>query len=212
MPLTRLPLTTGVSGTLAVGNGGTGVTNADDIGNFVKIDSQSGTDLSSVNALDIDLPDTYKAFKLDIHFKPKTDGAHLYFRFSTDGGSSFYSGSSDYGYAMTHIYNSTDNITDNEQDSDSSQIFLSKGLGNNTGNNEGFNAVMNIKPIHTESSKNQANQVTWAGTRLTGGTVTIFTTGTGILRATQTVKVDACRLLFNTGDIREYFYHLWGEK
>ena len=37
MPLTRLPLTTGVSGTLAAGNGGTGVTSADAIGNLVKL-------------------------------------------------------------------------------------------------------------------------------------------------------------------------------
>ena len=182
------------------------------VGSFNLIESTSGTDLSSVNALDINLPDTYKAFKLDIHFKPKTDGAHVYLRFSTDGGSSFHTGSSDYGYAMTHIFNSTDNDTDNEQDSNNSEIFLSKGIGNNTGNNEGFHAVMDIKTIHTESSKKQANQVTWSGTRLTGGTVTMFTTGTGILRATETAKADACRLLFNTGDIEEYFYHLWGQK
>ena len=59
MPLNRLPLTTGVSGTLPIGNGGTNVTTSADLantGNLVKIATNTVTsgdqyitfDLSSV--------------------------------------------------------------------------------------------------------------------------------------------------------------------
>ena len=79
MALTRLN-NNAIGETITAAKGGTGVTSADEIGNFVKIDSQSGTDLSNISSLDIDLPDTYKSFKLNIHLKPETNTTHVHFR------------------------------------------------------------------------------------------------------------------------------------
>ena len=183
-----------------------------DAGSFNLIESTSGTDLSSISSLDIDLPDTYKSFKLNIHLKPETNNAHVHFRLSSDGGSSFHSASDTYSYAMGMIFNSTDDNIDVEQSGASTYIFLSKGIGNATNNPQAFNATMFFRPIHTESSKKQTNQVSWQGTRVTDTNDTIYTHGTGRLRATDSLKADACRFFFSSGNVEEYFYHLWGEK
>jgi len=84
MPLTRLPLTTGVSGTLAAGNGGTGVTSVDSIGNLVKVATATFSADASVEFTSLSDYDYY-----EFHFynmKPTTDGNNtLLLSASTDG-------------------------------------------------------------------------------------------------------------------------------
>jgi len=182
--------------------------------NFVSgaelVESTSGIEQSGLTSLTIALPETYKSFKLDIHLKPENDNSHVYCRFSSDDGATYHESANNYGYSMLMIYNSTDGDTDNEQSNGATAIFLSKGVGNNTTNAEAFNAVMDIKPIHTESSKNQANQITWSGTRITNDNATYLTTGTGILQATYTAKANYFKIYFSSGNVEEYFYNLWG--
>ena len=117
MPLTRLPLTTGVSGTLAAGNGGTGVTSADEIGNLVKLEDINVT--STVSSVEINIDYSgYTAFKLVINHLEKTgtSSSNLQFRVKRDGQSTFDSGSNTYGnqgilYDTAATRNDNSNVT-----------------------------------------------------------------------------------------------------
>lgn len=87
MPLTRLPLTTGVSGTLPVGNGGTNVTSAADLantGNMVKIATATFSADASVEFTSLSDYNYYEFHFYDM--KATTDGNNnLLFSASTDG-------------------------------------------------------------------------------------------------------------------------------
>ena len=102
MPLTRLPLTTGVSGTLAAGNGGTGVTSADEIGNLVLLNSQTASSSSSITFSSTYLTSTYKKYFLDYtDVTLSSDSSYTTFTVSYDNGSNYVSS----GYRSLKIFN-----------------------------------------------------------------------------------------------------------
>ena len=209
MALTRLN-NNAICETITAAKGGTGVTSADDIGNFVKIDSQSGTAQSDLADVRIELPETYRAFRLYWRWKPETDTANLYSKFSTDGGSSYHNSSGNYKLASFYNYTSTDNTIDNNYSNSSSVLHVSTSVGNNTANAEGNSFIMDIQPINTESSVNQQNIVHWSGTRMNESNTIIGMHGVGSLEATYTAKMNYILFYPSSGNIEDYFYTLYG--
>ena len=131
MPLTRLPLTTGVSGTLAAGNGGTGVTSADNIGNFVLLNS--GT-ISSVTSFEFDnthITDTYKFYEVNFTFYTGTNNFDYYLQTSTDNGSNYSGGASDYAWTFTTV--GTQGSFSGLFDQDDSGMVLAKNVSDGAG-------------------------------------------------------------------------------
>ena len=131
MPLTRLPLTTGVSGTLPIANGGTNVTSAADLantGNLVKLEDINVS--SAVSAVEINLDYSgYTAFKLIIDKLDKsgTSSSNILFRVKRDGQSSFDSGSNTYG-AQGILYD-TAATRNNNNNASSIPLLTSTGTG-----------------------------------------------------------------------------------
>jgi len=209
MPLTKLNATLGLTGTLPAVSGENLTGGATD---FVKVSTASGTALSSQANIEIALPEIYRAFKLYLDIKPETDNAHLQATLSVDDGSSYYTSSNNYQYGYQHIYaNSTahDVIYSNGD----TKIELSKDGGNNTANAEGHHIQFDIKPITTESSVNQQNRFTWEGSRNDGSGNNFRTIrGSGVLSATYTSKINKIKLAYDSGNIEDYFYTLYGMK
>ena len=113
MPLTRLPLTTGVSGTLAAGNGGTGVTSADEIGNFVKLASTTASSASNVDFNSTTFSTDYKMYKIIIQELTVSTDSALEFLVSNDNGSTFDNSSNQYTRAMiTNDHTDTNDTID----------------------------------------------------------------------------------------------------
>ena len=209
MALTRLN-NNAIGETITAAKGGTGVTSVDDIGNFVKIDSQSGTAQSGLADVRIELPETYKAFRLYWRWKPETDVTSLYSKFSTDGGSSYHNSSGNYKLASIYTYTNTDNNIDNNWSNSSSVLQVSKNVGNNTANGEGNSIIMDIQPIDTESSVKQQNIVHWSGTRMDEANFIRGIHGVGSLEATYTAKMNYILFYAASGNIEDYFYTLYG--
>ena len=207
-PSTGTTLTLGESGdTVALGSGAT----ASAFGGVVKVSEASGTGLSSQGSIEIALPETYRAFKLYLDIKPETDNAHLQATLSVDDGSSYYTSSNNYQYGYQHIYQSgTHDVIYSNGDT---KIELSKDGGNNTANAEGHHVQFDIKPITTESSVNQANRLTWEGSRNDGSGNNFRTIrGSAILAATYTSKINKIKLAYDSGNIEDYFVTLYGFK
>ena len=179
------------------------------IGGLAKVSSASGTGLSSQANIEVALPETYRAFKLYLDIKPETDNAHLQATLSVDDGSSYYTSSNNYQYGYQHIYASgTHDVIYSNGDT---KIELSKDGGNNTANAEGHHIQFDIKPITTESSVNQHNRLTWEGSRNDGSGNNFRTIrGSGILAATYTNKINKIKIAYDSGNIEDYFYTLYG--
>ena len=188
MAITRLGGANAITGTIPVANGGTGVTTADEIGNFVKVASASGTAQSGLSNIEISLPETYSKFKLYWNWKPETDNATLLAYLSTDNGSSYYTSSNNYKYGASIIFTNTDNQIDNDYSDGNTSIRISKEVGNNTANAEGNSITMDISPIITEGSVNQSNRITWWGTRMSNSNAIRTMLGTATLEATYVAK------------------------
>ena len=179
------------------------------IGGLAKVSSASGTGLSSQANIEIALPDTYRAFKLYLDIKPETDNAHLQATLSVDDGSSYYTSSNNYQYGYQHIYQS--GAHDVIYSNGDTKIELSKDGGNNTANAEGHHVQFDIKPITTESSVNQHNRLTWEGSRNDGSGNNFRTIrGSGVLAATYTNKINKIKIAYDSGNIEDYFYTLYG--
>ena len=179
------------------------------VGGLAKVSSASGTGLSSQASIEVALPETYRAFKMYLDIKPETDNAHLQATLSVDDGSSYYTSSNNYQYGYQHIYaNSTahDVIYSNGD----TKIELSKDGGNNTANAEGHHMMFDIKPINTESSVNQHNNITWEGSRNDGSNAFRTIRGSGVLAATYTNKINKIKLAYDSGNIEDYFVTLYG--
>ena len=179
------------------------------IGGLAKVSSASGTGLSSQANIEIALPETYRAFKLYLDIKPETDNAHLQATLSVDDGSSYYTSSNNYQYGYQHIYQS--GAHDVIYSNGDTKIELSKDGGNNTANAEGHHVQFDIKPITTESSVNQHNRLTWEGSRNDGSGNNFRTIrGSGVLAATYTNKINKIKIAYDSGNIEDYFYTLYG--
>ena len=175
---------------------------------FVKVSTASGTGLSSQANIEVALPETHRAFKMYLDIKPETDNAHLQATLSVDNGSSYYTSTNNYQYGYQHIYQagSPDVIYSNGD----TKIELSKDGGNNTANAEGHHVQFDIKPITTESSVNQANRLTWEGSRNDGGNAFRTIRGSAILAATYTSKINKIKIAYDSGNIEDYFLTLYG--
>jgi len=104
MPLTRLPLTTGVSGTLAAGNGGTGVTSADEIGNLVLLNTTTISSATSNVVFDNNIiTSDYDDYEFIIYITPATTGESLQAFFSNDNGSSYVNDLIDQNYIYRRL-------------------------------------------------------------------------------------------------------------
>ena len=93
MPLTRLPLTTGVSGTLPIANGGTNVTTAADLantGNLVLLSTATASDDATVNFDNTVITSSYNDYvMIGTGVRPATDVCTPRIAPSTDNGSNF---------------------------------------------------------------------------------------------------------------------------
>ena len=181
------------------------------VGGLVKVSEASGTGLSSQASIEIALPETYRAFKMYLDIKPETDNAHLQATLSVDDGSSYYTSSNNYQYGFQHIYanNTAHDVIYSNGDT---KIELSKDGGNNTANAEGHHMMFDIKPINTESSVNQHNNITWEGSRNDGSNAFRTIRGSGVLAATYTNKINKIKLAYDSGNIEDYFVTLYGFK
>jgi len=136
MPLTRLPLTTGVSGTLAAGNGGTGVTSADAIGNLVLLSSTTLNADTEVIFNNTIITSTYKSYIIrGVKVHSSTDNNAFYFRVSDDNGSSFKN--SDYKRSIQALVVNLDSNTfisrQGSADGQGTIAGIYEGIGNDTG-------------------------------------------------------------------------------
>jgi len=89
MPLTRLPLTTGVSGTLPIGNGGTNVTTSADLantGNMVLLSTATASSDSSISFDSTYINDDYDTYELHISNMTLSTETGLSMHLSVDGG------------------------------------------------------------------------------------------------------------------------------
>jgi hypothetical protein len=179
------------------------------IGGLAKVSSASGTGLSSQASIEIALPETYRAFKMYLDIKPETDDAHLQATLSINDGSSYYTSSNNYQYGYQHIYanNTAHDVIYSNGDT---KIELSKDGGNDTANAEGHHLMFDIKPINTESSVNQHNNITWEGSRNDGSNNFRTIRGSGVLAATYTNKINKIKIAYDSGNIEDYFYTLYG--
>lgn len=174
-----------------------------------KIASASGTAQTGTSSIEIALPETYKAFRLYLNIKPETDNAHLDVTLSTDEGSSYHTATNNYVYGYQHIYaNAT--AHDVVYSNGATEIEISKDGGNNTANAEGHHLIFNIKPLDTESSVNQVNHLTWEGSRFDGSNAFREIRGSGALAATYTNKVNYIKFAYDSGNIEDYFYTVYG--
>jgi len=174
-----------------------------------KVSEASGTALSGQSSIEVTLPETFRAFKMYLDIKPETDDAHLEATLSIDDGSSYYTSSNNYQYGYQHIYanNTAHDVIYSNGDT---KIELSKDGGNNTANAEGHHMSFDIKPINTESSVKQHNNITWEGTRNDSSNAFRTIRGSAVLAATYVNKINKIKLAYNSGNIEDYFVTLYG--
>jgi hypothetical protein len=166
MALSKIDLANQVENTLAVGNGGSGVTTAADLantGNLVKIATNTVT--SGDQYITFDLSSSYDNYIIKGHsIKPATDGVEAYMQFSTDGGTSYitdnlYSG-------RTYLRLTVGSQSGAEQNTIAGSVQLGTDLGNDgegscTINLYGMNNSSNKFCDATWTAKHQTDDYTW---------------------------------------------------
>jgi len=211
-PQSGTTVTVGASGdTIAIPSGAT-IANSGTATGFglQKVSEASGTALTGQASLEVALPETFRAFKMYLDIKPETDDAHLQATLSIDDGSSYYGSANNYQYGYQHIYVSGDGAHDVVYSNGDTKIELSKDGGNNTANAEGHHMMFDIKPINTESSVKQHNNITWEGSRNDSSNNFRTIRGSGVLAATYTNKINKIKLAYDSGNIEDYFVTLYG--
>lgn len=153
MPLTRLPLTTGVSGTLPIANGGTNVTTSADLantGNLVfikKITLSSNT--KPIKFLDSDsdvtFDTTYNTYKFIGNLKYENDSRVSYIRVSQDG-TNLDSTSGNYKFDDINVFDG--NVSGGSDGSSSVWQLEDSGSGNATGENLAFEMTIFNSDFH----------------------------------------------------------------
>ena len=133
------------------------------------------------------------------------DGLHL--RFSLDSASSYASGS-DYHYGKFDIAGS--GTVSAEKAGSATQIVCHNGDGNAT--TEGSFMNIQIEPSIADASYNSYNSVSWQGYRLDGSGNFRALVGTGVFKADATTRATHLRLFYQSGDVSEYHYTLFGRK
>jgi len=204
MPLTRLPLTTGVSGTLAAGNGGTGVTSADEIGNMVLLHTAEGS--TAVSEVDIDstyVNSTYDSYYMIWRSSPATDATRVYFRFFVDG--SVKSGSSDYQRMNTDHAN-TSGVGRQLNSSIGNVEFLGLSSQGNVASERG---TWHLHFTNITSTDERA-KIFGQGQFKNGATEIRSERFMGELN--ETSAVNGFRLYYSSGNVAYYKYELYGLK
>ena len=148
MPLTRLPLGTAVSGTLAATNGGTGVTSVDDIGNLVLLSTTTPT---ATRDIDISLPSGYESY-LIIGREIVTNTASN----------------------EVDFYTTTDNFSSTDSSLESQRSYLRiDSAQSGTGNFDGYiNLATNMGVNASDSCEFELTMINPTTTRTTGYSIT----------------------------------------
>jgi hypothetical protein len=141
-----------------------------------------------------------------IRFFPTNDNVNPQLRLSLDGGSSYLENS----YYWGHININSDTDNDPEHGANEAQIVLNKNQGN--GVNEGGYLSIEIDTSIADSNYQSYNTASWKGYRLDGSGNFRAIFGTGILHTTATTAATNVRLFYDSGDISEYHYTLYGRK
>jgi|MDSY01.2.fsa_nt_gb hypothetical protein len=156
--------------------------------------------------LDISLTSGFRSYLLLIRFFPTNDNVNPQLRLSLDGGSSYLENS----YYWGHININSDTDNDPEHGANEAQIVLNKNQGN--GVNEGGYLSIEIDTSIADSNYQSYNTASWKGYRLDGSGNFRAIFGTGILHTTATTAATNVRLFYDSGDISEYHYTLYGRK
>ena len=148
MALTRLPLTTGISGTLPIANGGTNVTTAADLantGNLVLLNTATVSDDAEVIFDNTYFTDTYKIYKIiGDNIKVATDNHAMSFRISNDN-SIFKSNNyarAGFGLSSNEASNTTGYRANNGSNSEAYITGIRHNIGNASG--EKLNFELNL--------------------------------------------------------------------
>jgi len=211
MPLTRLPLTTGVSGTLAVGNGGTNVTTSAAVENLGKKVLIKEIDVSSAVASvdfvngssDVVFDSTYNNYQLIVSdiLGSATDTGHFKFRVSTDTGSTYKTT----GYLTSNfrVFSGPANSTSQTTNTDCIQM-----LALNIENAYGKGTQSFKVDLFSPSITSQKPYIRYLNTGYDNNTYSITAFGGGVYNTAG--AYDAFRIIANTGNITDGSFKLYG--
>jgi hypothetical protein len=171
---------------------------------FEKISTaKSETDITF---LDIALTSGFRSYMLLIRMFPTTDNAKPNLRLSVDGGSSYLENS----YYWGHLNINSDTDSDPEHGANEAQMVVSGNHGSNVAH--GGYLIMDIDTSIADSNYNSYNTCSWRGYRM--DTTPSFRSihGSGVLFTSATTAATHVRLFYDSGNINEYHYTLYGRK
>ena len=171
---------------------------------FEKISTaKSETDITF---LDIALTSGFRSYMLLIRMFPTTDNAKPNLRLSVDGGSSYLENS----YYWGHLNINSDTDSDPEHGANEAQMVVSGNHGSNVAHGGYF--IMDIDTSIADSNYNSYNTCSWRGYRM--DTTPSFRSihGSGVLFTSATTTATHVRLFYDSGNINEYHYTLYGRK
>lgn len=133
----------------------TSIATATGLGNIVKLQSQTGTDLGAALIFDDLDTTTYRSFKLTFALLPNgsADGAYFNMRFRTGGSSGADDTNSRYDYGYQHTYNEDNQSQISRVNSDRAGVTHSIGGGTS----EGVNGFMDFNLNRSGDSFNTGN-------------------------------------------------------
>jgi hypothetical protein len=202
MPLTRLN-NNAIGETITAAKGGTGVTSADEIGNLVLLHNFSST--TDVDEVDFSsyFSTSYDDYILHWSSLPATDNVKLVCRFKSNG--SMITDSSAYGYAGSRI-DSGSRVVEGTNTGGLIDLTGAANQGNASG--ETSQGIIKLTNINSSSFSSSCFwEFTYEGT--TSAHLNVH--GSGHLLDNTTV-CDGFVINYNSGNISEYEYRLYGVK
>ena len=203
MPLTRLPLTTGVSGTLPVGSGGTGVTTSADLantGNMVLLSQASST--TAVGSIDFTTSSLYDDYMLSMTLIPVTDNTHITFRVLVGGNPQ--TGSGDYAYGTIRTDGGSHALAAGSNGDNRMYMHTSYGAGNVS--DEGLSFNMHMININ---STNKPKDFFWNIVVDNTSNAHLGFIGNGRYNSNANV-ISGIRFAQSSGNISKYDYRFYG--
>jgi len=156
---------------------------------------------------------TYSAFQIIINAVPTTDNAYFRGTIRTGGASGVNLTPSDYRSAQGTVSGSSSTSQRYESDVNYWEFIANSGFQNY----EGITANITFYPRKATHEPGQGNNFYCLGTRTDSNSSFRSVTSNGMLRMTNSTDnanaiMTGFKLFFNTGNIKQYDYELWGMK